>query len=222
MTARPIHATEIKAGPADTSGADAWTPPADDRKPTEEELYLILTENGVEYVDGHIRHRTGGMRASQALAALIGRLGPAADEVADVEVLAGGMPYRCFPNQPHCRRKPNLTIVRRSRLRAAGIADDDDADEFAFPPDLAVEGVGPDERAADLDRRLLDYEAAGFPEVWVLWPRSRTVTVVRGELQEKRLADDVLTLPSLLPVFRMKVGELFPHPGPADAERQAR
>lgn len=73
---------------------------------------------------------------------------------------------------PDTVRAPDLHFVSAVRLAKA-------ADEGFFEggPDLAVEVLSPDDRASEVQEKIREYFAAGARLVWVVDPRSETVTV---------------------------------------------
>jgi Uma2 family endonuclease len=79
-----------------------------------------------------------------------------------------------------------------------------------FGPDLAVEILSPDDTARNLQRKIAQYLAAGTQIVWVLDPKSTTVTIYRRDAPFRTLGpDDVLDAPGVLPEFSVKVAALF-------------
>ena len=81
---------------------------------------------------------------------------------------------------------------------------------FEGPPDLAVEVVSPNDTAEDVEAKVLDYLAAGAKMVWIVRPRTRTVTVYRSlrEVQVLR-PGDMLDGGDVLPGFTTPVETLF-------------
>ena len=107
---------------------------------------------------------------------------------------------------PDTVRIPDVSVVRRERVPAAGIP------EGFWPgaPDLAVEIVSPHDRAEEVHERVRDYLGAGVRLVWVLWPKSRTVTVYWPDGTARELGpDEKLTGGDVLPGFEMTVSDLF-------------
>ncbi|MCS7052068.1 MAG: Uma2 family endonuclease [Thermomicrobium sp.] len=107
---------------------------------------------------------------------------------------------------PDTVRIPDVSVVRRERVPAAGIP------EGFWPgaPDLAVEIVSPHDRAEEVHERVRDYLAAGTVQVWVLWPKSRSVTVYWADGTARELGpEETLAGGDLLPGFAVKVSELF-------------
>jgi len=107
---------------------------------------------------------------------------------------------------PDTVRIPDVSVVRRDRVPAAGIP------EGFWPgaPDLAVEIVSPHDRAEEVHERVRDYLGAGVRLVWVLWPKSRTMTVYWPDGTARELGpDEKLTGGDVLPGFEMTVSDLF-------------
>ena len=189
--------------------AGSATPADPDRAPTPEELRRVLDEGGVEFVDGEIVEKNVGRKSSKTGHCVHHHLGAAAGD-ADVEVYDSTMSYRCFPDQPDRRRKPDVSAIRVARLREAGIPDDRDFGESVLPPDLAVEVVSPKDRIYAVRGKIREYLDAGFGEIWLLFPAERAADVYRGGDLLRLGPDDELALPDLLPKFRVKVADLFP------------
>ncbi|HUP52383.1 MAG TPA: Uma2 family endonuclease, partial [Longimicrobiales bacterium] len=78
------------------------------------------------------------------------------------------------------------------------------------PPDLAVEVVSPANTAADIEQKVGEYLAAGTVEVWVLYPRTHTLVVHRGDGVVLRRGDeDEIDGGDVLPGFRASVRSFF-------------
>jgi Uma2 family endonuclease len=81
---------------------------------------------------------------------------------------------------------------------------------FPGPPDLAVEVLSPDDRASEVLAKVQQWLGAGCRAVWVVDPRTRTVSVY---LTQNRLAvlsgSDELTGGEVVPDFSLPVAEIF-------------
>ena len=78
------------------------------------------------------------------------------------------------------------------------------------PPDLAVEVVSPNDRAADVRDKVREYLEAGTRMVLVLWPGSRSATLHRPGADPRELGPgDELDCGDVLPGFRVRVADLF-------------
>ena len=100
--------------------------------------------------------------------------------------------------------KPDVAFVPTSQL------DGDENTGFLIPPDLAIEVVSP----TDVQWRVVDkafaYLNAGTRLVWVLDPRSKTVTVYRSEKDIALLRyEDTLMGEDVVPGFTCPVSQLF-------------
>jgi Uma2 family endonuclease len=77
-------------------------------------------------------------------------------------------------------------------------------------PDLAVEVKSPDDRWKDILAKVAEFLNAGVAIVCVLDPERSTVTLYRPDHPEKAFeADDMLTLPGVLPGFTVQVRQFF-------------
>ena len=77
-------------------------------------------------------------------------------------------------------------------------------------PDLAVEVLSPDDRPSYVVEKVAEWLEAGTIAVWVIDPRTRTVTVhSAGELAGVLEESDVLTGGILLPGFALAVRDIF-------------
>ena len=81
---------------------------------------------------------------------------------------------------------------------------------FLIPPDLAVEVVSPTDVLYRVEEKVFAYLEAGTQLVWVLKPRSKTVTVYRSETDITLLTrNDTLTGENVIEGFSCQVSELF-------------
>ena len=101
--------------------------------------------------------------------------------------------------KPDTVRAPDLAFLRASR------APGPDRGYYPGAPDLAVEALSPDDRPG-----VAEWLEAGARAVWVVDPRSRTVTVHERDLDARVLGEhDVLRGGDLLPGFEMAVADVF-------------
>ena len=100
--------------------------------------------------------------------------------------------------------KPDVAFVSTPRL------DGDENKGFPIPPDLAIEVVSPTDVQWRVAEKALAYLNAGTRLVWVLDPRSKTVTVYRSETDIALLTyEDTLTGEDVVPGFTCPVSQLF-------------
>ncbi len=77
-------------------------------------------------------------------------------------------------------------------------------------PDIAVEVVSPANTAAEMERKVAEYLAAGSQRVWVVYPAGRSVAVHRaGGSVATYGGDDVITDEDLLPGFALPLADIF-------------
>ena len=106
-------------------------------------------------------------------------------------------------------RRPGVAFYRAGRLEGV------DLDQVPLPvvPDLVIEIVSKNDRAADLLLKVSQYLAAGVQAVWLLYPSTRLAyryTASRLE-PEVRSAQDggKFEEPELLPGFALALTDIF-------------
>ena len=81
---------------------------------------------------------------------------------------------------------------------------------FPGAPDLAVEVLSPSDRAGDVLAKVQDWLNAGTAAVWVVDPKTQTVTIYGADRKAAILTStDTLSGGDLLPGFSVPVAELF-------------
>jgi Uma2 family endonuclease len=110
-------------------------------------------------------------------------------------------------DEPATVRAPDLAFISKERLPADGIP----TGYWRLSPDLAVEIVSPADRMDAVQGKMLEYLDVGVREVWVIHPRSRSVTVSRSSTDVRVLTDDdTLDGGPVVPGFRIALSSLFP------------
>jgi Uma2 family endonuclease len=107
---------------------------------------------------------------------------------------------------PDTVRAPDVSFVHSERVaqrtRKRGY--------FEGAPDLAVEVVSPGDRDAEVQEKVLEYLQAGTQMVWIVSPRTETVTVYRSLAEFRVLTrEETLEGGDLLPGFQLRVREIF-------------
>jgi len=172
----------------------------------DEFLLRDVPEGKAELVRGELRVTlpAGGPHAT-VLSNLIALLVPYVTHHRLGRVFGDGTGYELV-QFPHTVRVPDLSFVSAGRLPAGGIG----PGLFTWAPDLAVEVVSPNEGPSALREKVDDFRAAGTRLVWVIDPRSRTVTVVAGNTSLSVLRDDEpLDGGDVIPGFSCRVADLF-------------
>lgn len=104
---------------------------------------------------------------------------------------------------PDTVRGPDVAFFPSDRIPA-------DRRKFAdCPPVLAVEVVSPEDSSAEMEARVRDFLRAGVGEVWVVYPRTRTVHRFREEWAEVLSAEGTMREVAGLTGFEAAVAEFF-------------
>ncbi len=107
---------------------------------------------------------------------------------------------------PDTVRGPDVSFVLAAQ-------EDEEEQDIGFvpgAPDIAIEVVSPSNTAAELERKVAEYLAAGSLRVWVVYPVSRRVIVHHlGGGAVTYSGDDVITDEGLLPGFSLPLSEIF-------------
>lgn len=135
-------------------------------------------KKGFELIDGEIVEKPPvGMRSSLVAIRLATLLNTFCDQQKLGWVFGADGGYRCFPGASRLVRKPDVSFVRKGRLRDDHIPDGD----LAIAPDLVVEVVSPNDLVYALERKVEEFLAAGTRLVWVINPRQRLVIAHRHD-----------------------------------------
>ena len=171
---------------------------------TAEELLRDYSDQRCELINGEVilmspssfRH---GYVAARILHRLMGFV-----EDKGLGVICGAETGFILSRDPDTVRAPDAAFVRIDR---------DEIPQHGYlngPPDLAVEGVSPDDRVREVDAKARFWIEKGTRLVWVLWPQTRSVTVYRPKGEPQVLHDDdALDGEDVLPGFSLRVGDIF-------------
>jgi Uma2 family endonuclease len=108
---------------------------------------------------------------------------------------------------PQLERIPDVCVLARERAATMEVFHG----SRRGAPDLAVEIISPTDSAAEVERKIDQYLAAGVKAVLVLYPDSRHVRLCRPGGEVRRLgAADAVELAELAPGLQIPVAELFP------------
>jgi len=103
-------------------------------------------------------------------------------------------------------RAPDIAFVSNDRLPRDPYA----PAYWRFAPDLAVEILSPSNRAADMQRKVLEYLDAGSRLVWVIDPGARTAVAYRSRTDIQLLGpEEALHGVDVLPGFHLPLARLF-------------
>lgn len=107
---------------------------------------------------------------------------------------------------PDTVRGPDVSFVARERIPAGGVPEG----YWPFAPDLAAEVISPGDTVEQVESKVQEYLAAGTRAVWVVHPKTQSVTVYRS-LAEIRVVTggEFLDGGEVVPGFRIRVSQLF-------------
>ena len=173
---------------------------------TPDEFERMPDAKGFELVEGRLVERRVSVESSQIAAEIIYLLKAAVRASREAVVFEAELAYCCHPDAPEKLRRPDVSLVRRERM--AGVSPN--ARVMPIPADLAVEVIAPTDRACAVSEKIEEYIAAKFPLVWVVDPKTRTVTIHRQDGTVSKLHEpDTITGESALPGFSCRVEEFF-------------
>ncbi len=101
-------------------------------------------------------------------------------------------------------RQPDVSVLSYDRIRGTGVES-----YCEGAPELAIEVVSPSDSAEDLELKAQQYLQAGAIEVWIVYPRTKTVHIFDIGGVKVLKHSDVLTCSALLPGLSVKVSEFF-------------
>lgn len=169
----------------------------------EEFLAMEETKPYLELIDGEVAPKAMPNPAHSAMVAgLMGRLWP---------YLAASKEGRVDTELRHLQQAeervflPDVSVTLRGRFPSG-----QSRGPVEVSPDLAIEVLSPDDRAARVLDRVQFYLRAGVQLVWIVDPESRAVFVYRpGVAQEEHRVPDVLDAKPVLSDFTLNLAELF-------------
>lgn len=180
---------------------------------TADELFRMPNDGaGYELVRGELRRKGDphkmsptGFRHGTIVARLTVALGKYAEANQLGEVTGAESGFK-LTSDPDTVRAPDIGFVRRERIPVGNLT------EKFWPgaPDLAVEVISPNDRQSEVDENVADYLAAGVRLIWIVNPKTRTVTVHRPDFESQTLNEnDVLGGMDVLPDFQYNITGLF-------------
>lgn len=187
------------------SGSQSVTHPVSAVRPNAEENWR--DRDGHEFVDGQWVEKNMGARSSLVAVNLTVPLASFCREHKLGFVLDGDTGYQgLFPAESKRVRKPDRSFIRYGRL-----PDDQLPRGYVeIAPDLAVEVISPNDEYGEVQRKKLDYLAAGVRLIWIIDPPTRSMTVIRADRTIKELLEgDELDGEDVVPGFRMAVADAF-------------
>lgn len=170
---------------------------------TAEELLKAQSIGRCELVRGELRMMVPPGFEHGLIALGIGRRLDDYARARGIGVVAGETGF-LLATKPDTVRAPDAAFVRAERVKGTIRG------YFPGAPDLAVEVLSPDDRPGEVREKIAEWLGAGASAVWLVDPKSRTVTVHEPERPPVRLsATQVLRGGDALPGFEIVVGEIF-------------
>ena len=107
-------------------------------------------------------------------------------------------------------RIPDLMFIRSDRL-ATYTAETEDYQNLPLMlvPDLTVEIVSPTDSYQDVERKVDLYLEDGVQQVWVIKPKTQTISIYEGTERRNLTKGDTLSGEDIIPGFEMPVASLF-------------
>lgn len=172
---------------------------------------LLTMPNGDDYelVDGQLVERNMSMESSWIAGRVFRLVADAGEDTNLGWTFPEGTSFQCFAEEPDRVRRPDTCFILKDRLPDGPTP----KGHGRVVPDLVVEVVSPNDLYEEVDRKVEEWLSAGVALVWVINPRSRTLTVHRPDADLHKVGEsDELTAEPILPGFRCAVADLFPPP----------
>jgi Uma2 family endonuclease len=114
--------------------------------------------------------------------------------------------FQCFRDDPKRIRFPDATFIKASRVTAEVRK----AGNCPIAPDVAAEVISPNDLAQELSVKVHQYLAAGVQLIWLVFPRTRAVWVLRANGTGAWLAgSESLGGEEVMPGFAISLDTLF-------------
>ncbi len=128
-------------------------------------------------------------------------------EANDLGEVTGAETGFLVETDPDTVRAPDCAFISKGRIPEGGLPQD----YFPGAPDLAVEVISPDDRFAEVERKVAMWFAVGARRVWVLNPLQRSAVDYASPSNFRvLLEEEFLDGGEVVPGFRCLVGDLFP------------
>lgn len=170
---------------------------------TDADLRRLETEAGVEFVNGQIVEKNVSTESSRTVM----RVGRAIMNSAigdTLDVFDSSLGYRVYPEDPSRFRKPDVSVMPKSRL-----AGQPSAGFCGIPADLVIEVISPNDHPYEIEMKIREYLDHGFRLVWVVYPPTKTVYAHTLKDVRRFGVNDEIDGGEVLPELRCKVADFF-------------
>ena len=150
-----------------------------------------------------VQEPVAGYSHGHSQSTLIWRLGNWMEAFGEGTILG---PTGCIiSDSPATVRGPDISVLLKRRS-----SEGEPGNWIRGAPDVAIEILSPSNRPGEMREKISDYFAAGALRVWIVDPKTRTVTIHRANGSKTIFRQgDRLEDPEVLPGFAVEVGELF-------------
>lgn len=161
-----------------------------------------------EFVGGVVRERYRSARANLVTRNVLTMFGAWGQPFGRGWVSGIGVGHQCFPDDPRKVRRADVAFHKLDRLSAQQAQTEG---HMTVVPDLVVEVVSPNDLADEVNRKRVEWLAAGAGLVWVVYPLDQEVHAFPAGGGTVRVFGpaDTLTADPVLPGFAAPVAELF-------------
>ncbi|MFQ5631492.1 MAG: Uma2 family endonuclease [bacterium] len=195
-------AASVKTAPClpETKAEKKPIPPEKRKDVTVDELEKMSLPYPAELYDGKVVPKLANIEHGLIQTNLIRKIGLYLDDN-PVGFVITDTNFRLWSDRPRESRIPDVCFISKERMPK-------DLRRFpAMSPDLAIEVVSPDDSFAKVMDKVDAYLQQGSRIVLLVFPTTREVLICTPE--EKRSVRDVLSLPDLLPNFKLKIEDIF-------------
>lgn len=177
------------------------------KKVTPEELLRFPHGERFELVDGELLETGMSLEASWVTGQFISRLGKFVDDHQLGGIYTSEATYCCYPDAPDKVRRPDVSFIAKGRLPGEQFLEG----HCLIVPDLVVEVISPNDLFDDVEQKVEEYRPAGVRPIWVVSPKSRSVTICRLDGSDDHLGEEAtLSGEDVLPGFEARIADLFP------------
>lgn len=178
---------------------------------TPDDLFALPDQGkGFELVDGELKELPVSRKSSHVAGEIHYLLQSHCKANQPAWVFPEGTSYRCFADEPGQVRRPDTSVILRSRMTAEEYDEDGHCPTV---PDLVVEVISPTDVADEVEEKIGEWLAAGVRLLWEVYPNTRVVRAYQpGRPIVVYRGPDILPGEPVLPGFRCTVDEFFQIP----------